>query len=422
MVQNRQFKWQWWGNKVLLVFPLLLLGFVSFACQKNNSVQFFAMGTVCSISLQDYVTKMLFDEIEQETLRIEALLSSYMDNSEIGKLNREGQNTLSTETFALIEQALDYAEQSQGRFDPSIGPLSQLWDVTGSRALKRYEKELELIRQKQAQEQAQKRPSQFSNEANNVLANIDAKRSPPSSEAIEMALSLVSYRDVKLDQNSLQVHFARKGMKLDLGSIAKGYVADQIAKILQKANAPAGVIDLGGNILLYGTKDDGVPWSVGIRGEGNNYLVGMFISQTKAVVTSGIYQRYYMHEGKRYHHILSTQNGYPLDNGMFSVTVVSASSVVADVLSTVLFIYGVEKSLQNVAQRQANGEQLEALFITEDKQVYSSSGFARLSEEQYKDLQNGIITSKELPKDKIWLFPLQEQLQFTNVPDGDILP
>lgn len=349
----------------------------------------------------------LFLDIENEVGRIENLMSSYMDESEIGVLNQNGVAMVSADTFALLQRALEYARQSGGLFDPTIGPLSQLWDITGSRHLHEEDQE--------------------AHEGEAIGWNTE--RQPPAAEEIERALALVSYRDVELDADKRVVRFAQPGMKLDLGGIGKGFAADRIAAILEAAQAPAGVIDLGGNILLHGVKPGGVPWSVGVRGEGSSYLWGMYIAEPKAVVTSGIYQRYYMHEGRRYHHILSTETGYPIGTGgtgnietdrnageaLFSVTVVTNSSTAADALATILFIYGVQKGLAEVERRQAAGEDLAALFVTLEDKVYGSKRFALLDEEQNLALQKKELKSEELDPQRIWIFPIKEGLQFVNL-------
>ncbi len=402
-----------------LLGALLLL-----ACSREpqgNSIQFFAMDTPCTITLQGYVPDSLLLSAEREVQRIEAEISSYIDDSEIGILNREGHNTLSPENFALLQQALSYAQQSNGIFDPTIGALSQLWDITASRALKTYEKKMQSDGKLAQLDRGSLLSADLSGDErqyqvdNAIAQKLREERHPPDAERIAEALKLTSWENVELNAETRHVRFARLDMKLDLGGIAKGYAADRIAAILVAADAPAGVIDLGGNILLHGNKKSGAPWSVGIRGERESYLLGMFLAQAKAVVTSGIYQRYYMHEGKRYHHILSTRTGYPIDNGMLSVTVVTDSSTAADALSTLLFIYGFDKGLQEVERRQAAGEQLEALFVTQGYQIYGSGGFARLSKTQYEQLENGQILSRELSKDKIWVYPIEAKVQFVNM-------
>ncbi|WGK70289.1 FAD:protein FMN transferase [Candidatus Haliotispira prima] len=399
-----------------------LLGLLLVACNsqatQGSSVRFFALDTPCSVTLQGHVPDSVFSDIEQEVLRIEALMSSYQEESEVSILNRVGQNTLSPETVALLRQALGYARRSDGLFDPTVGPLSRIWDITGSRAIKRREDELKaegkLAPQGSLSNDLSGNGQQYQIDGA-IAEQIRMQRQPPSKQNIAEALTLVSYRDVQLDSATGEVRFGKPGMKLDLGGIAKGFAADRIAAILKAVDAPAGVIDLGGNILLHGSKPNGDPWSVGVRAEGDNYLLGMFIARPKAVVTSGVYQRYYMHNGKRYHHILSTETGYPIDNGIFSVTVVTDDSTVADALSTLLFTYGAERGLEEVARRQTQGEEIEALFVTTNYHVYASRQFARLSTEQYNSLKDGSTKSKELPQEQIWLFPLQDNLHFVNL-------
>jgi thiamine biosynthesis lipoprotein len=165
-------------------------------------------------------------------------------------------------------------------------------------------------------------------------------------------------------------------MRLDLGAIAKGYAADEIEQILLNHKVKAAVIDLGGNIFVFGSKKDKSPWRVGIQNpesERGEYL-GIVTGGQMTVVTSGVYERYFIENGKRYHHILSTQTGFPVDNGLLSVSIVSKSSIDADALSTSLFILGIEKGMEFLKRFPDTY----AIFIDKDKKVYLSVGAGKV--------------------------------------------
>jgi len=204
----------------------------------------------------------------------------------------------------VLETALRYAELSGGAFDPTIGPLVKLWGIGTE------------------------------------------KQRIPSANEIAAALELVNYRDLIIDRNSGTAFLRRKGMELDLGGIAKGYAADEAARIAREGKVRRGIIDLGGNILALGwrleKKKDSTPWRIGvqnpfsIRGES----IGFLEVHDTSVVTSGVYERFFDNGGTRYHHILSTANGYPVDNGLLAVTIVTERSMEADALSTAVFALG----------------------------------------------------------------------------------
>jgi thiamine biosynthesis lipoprotein len=217
------------------------------------------------------------------------------------------------EVIKVLGRALFFAELSDGAFDPTIGPLVKLWGI-GS-------------------------------EAERV----------PGREEIERALSLVNWRDVVLDSGNGTVFLKKEGMLLDLGGIAKGYAADEALEIIRDAGVKGALIDLGGNIVVYGRKAaDGAPgkrqpWKIGIqdprkeRGE----FIGVIDMEDGTLVTSGDYERFFERDGRRYHHILSTKTGRPAENEISSVTVVrdlaregGGASMDADALSTTLFALG----------------------------------------------------------------------------------
>jgi thiamine biosynthesis lipoprotein len=194
----------------------------------------------------------------------------------------------------------------------------------------------------------------------------------PAEEEIAEALSLINWRDVIINEAAGTVFLARPGMRLDLGAIAKGYAADEAARIIAGAGIGRALIDLGGNILAYGVKEDGSPWRVGIQNPaaGRGAYIGVAEVRNKTLETSGVYERFVESGGRRYHHILSTRSGYPVDSGLLSVTVIGDNSMDADALSTSLFALGYEEG-RALAESMANTE---AVFVFTDLSVRGTSG------------------------------------------------
>jgi thiamine biosynthesis lipoprotein len=168
----------------------------------------------------------------------------------------------------------------------------------------------------------------------------------PEQAEIDALLPLVDYRDIQYDMEERTIFLPKKGMKLDFGAIAKGYAADELIKIITTANVKRAIIDLGGNVYVWGKKPDGTKWRVGIKNpldpEGEPVI--RLEIDTNTVVTSGAYERFFTADGIRYHHILDPKTGYPAESGILSSTIISKSSTAADALSTSVFVLGKEKA------------------------------------------------------------------------------
>jgi thiamine biosynthesis lipoprotein len=235
----------------------------------------------------------------------------------------------------LLETALYYAQLSDGAFDPTIGPLVRLWGI-----------------------------------------GTDTQRVPDEDEIAE-ALGLVNWRDVEIDRTAGTVFLRRKGMALDLGAIAKGYAGDEAARIAREYNVPRAVIDLGGNIVTVGWRGqknkESLPWRIGIQNplSGRGAYVGIVPIHDTSVVTSGVYERFFINkDGTRYHHLFSTANGYPIKNGLMSVTIITASSTTADALSTAVFALGFERGKDLIDSIPG----AEAIFVFDDRTVRITGG------------------------------------------------
>jgi len=305
------------------------------------------LGTVCVITLDKSEPVELFGEAFSIIEKEEKLMSLQIEDSDLNRVNQAAGVSsveVSPDTLEVLEAALNYAEISEGAFDPSIAPLVELWGIVTGNAVK-----------------------------------------PPEKSDIERVKDLTDYRKVSVDKANKAVFLEQKDMQIDLGAIAKGYVGDQIKEFLLSEGVERGIINLGGNIVVMGSKPGGAPWKIGIQNpfDDRGKHIGLVKVVDKTVVTSGIYERYFMHEGVRYHHILDPWTGYPVDNELASVSIISNKSIDADGLSTSLFALGVKKGLELIEEIEGS----EAIFVTRDSEVILSSGAAALFELKDSDFR-----------------------------------
>jgi thiamine biosynthesis lipoprotein len=304
----------------------------------------YVLGTVCSIRLIDGGSTKTTDEIFGRLRQIEDRMSANKDGTEIAAVNAAAGGApvkVSADTFYVISKALEYAKLTQGGFDPTVGPLVKLWNI-GSEGAK-----------------------------------------VPPKDAIAAAVRLIDYRKVEMDPTGLTVRLKSPGMRLDLGAIAKGYSADEIASICQRHRVKAAVVDLGGNVLVFGAKKDGSAWRVGVqdpKSDRGDYL-GLVTGKSMTVVTSGIYERFFIENGVRYHHILDTKTGYPVNNGLVSVSIVAERSIDADGLSTSVFALGLENGMKLVKSLPG----VYAIFVDDKARVYLSPGANKIFSLTSKD-------------------------------------
>lgn len=189
----------------------------------------------------------------------------------------------------------------------------------------------------------------------------------PDEAELKEALKYVDYTLVKVEGNSVTVP---KGVQIDLGAIAKGYIADKMAEYLKKEGVSSAILDLGGNIYALGDKR-GENWKIGIRSPFDpGEQIGYTEVKDKTVVTSGVYERCFKKDGKLYHHILNTENGMPVDNGVASVTIIAQSSADADALSTLCFALGKDKGLEVLN----NTEGVCGIFVMTGGEIFKSDG------------------------------------------------
>ena len=267
-----------------------------------------------------------FAEIE----RLEGLLSFWTDDSEIALINRNAGKApvrVSPETLGVINAALVISEWTGGSFDATIGPVIRQWDFKA--------------------------------------------QGMPDEAGLVDALGKVDYHAMRLDTEAGTAFLARKDMSFDTGGIAKGYAADAVVAKLKEAGIPAALVAVAGDIRAYGTRPDGEPWMVGVRdprGEGPEDLMATLPLMNSAISTSGDYERFFFLDGRRYHHILDPETGYPA-RGTISVTVIAPNATLADGLSTGIFVMGPEAGLQVLEEHG-----LEGIIVSSKGKTYVTDG------------------------------------------------
>ena len=312
-------------KKLLSLLLIIVLSFMLTSCMDRNVTrQSFAFDTVLTITAdekyQDEIT-----EAFRMCQEYELIFSRTNEKSELYKLNAGELEAPSQKLENIIEFSLTMSEFTDGAFDITITPLVALW-------------------------------------------NIKERTTPPTDEEIKEAKEKVDYRKVSLEPFSLG------GTTLDLGAVAKGFIADMITEYFYDHGANDVIVDLGGNIKLIGKH------TVGIRDPKNpDEIFAVMTLKDTSAVTSGAYQRYFEYDGKRYHHIIDPRTGKSADSGIASVTVVSTSSMYADALSTSIYILG-----EDALSLCAEFNDADAIIIKEDGTVITTDGFAEKYDLEYK--------------------------------------
>lgn len=315
------------------------------------SISSIKLNTAVQITIYDSQDKALLDDCLALCDKYELIFSRTNEKSELYKLNHrkdtsdkdtntDRQTTpypvsgtadtwhISEDLASLLSQGLSITRESDGAFDIAIAPLTSLWDFTAE----------------------------------------DPK--VPDDAAIQKALPLCSSDGVTIDGQDITL--PSDDIQFDVGAIAKGYIADRMKDLLVKKGVKSAIINLGGNVLCIGSKPDGTPFKVGIQkpfADRNETEAVMDITG-KSVVSSGIYERCFKQNGKLYHHILNPKTGYPYDNSLISVTIISDQSVDGDALSTTCFALGLEDGLKFAEKKGVH-----AVFITEDYELHYTDGF-----------------------------------------------
>lgn len=307
--------------------------FQNAALPQPISVSGFKLNTYVEIKGYDRACTM---ELLQNALALcdkyEHMFSRTDKDSILSELNQNHTAVVPEELGELIEYGITYGNLSGGSFDISIGAVSSLWDFTAAAPV------------------------------------------PPDRDAVSKAAASVNYADINIKKNQDKTYTVvlPEDMILDLGAIAKGYIADKIKEYLIENGVKSALINLGGNVLCVGDRPGNGSYIISVRlpfGEASEYLCRLAVSDM-SVVSSGTYERCFTYDGTFYHHMLDPRTGYPYDNGLSQVTVISKDSVTGDCLSTSCFTLGLDEGLKLIE----NTAGVEAIFVTKDNVTHLSSG------------------------------------------------
>lgn len=331
-------------KKISMMMTCILLIFMFAGCSKTNKeinktslkmdtvLQLKAYGPKASKAID--VAFIRIDEIEQ-------MASATIESSDISKINQAAGKeyvNVHPEVIKMLKTAVKYSKLSNGAFDITIGPIIKLWGI-----------------------------------------GTDNER-VPTEEEIKSKLPLVGYNNIIINEQDNSVKLLKEGMSIDLGGIAKGFAADEVVKIFKEHGVNSAIISLGGSsIYTLGQKPDGTPWAVGIehpRKDSNQSYLGIINLSEQALSTSGDYERFFMKDGKRYHHILNPATGYPTDNGVMSDTIVVDSNIpdcnmLADILTKTVFVSGIDKGLEIIDSVPG----VSCMAVGTDYKIYKSSSW-----------------------------------------------
>lgn len=284
-------------------------------------------------------------EIDDCIKTLENQISIRVLDSEVALCNRnyaiDGIYELSSELVDYLNQEMDICEETDGAFSPCIRPLADLWGIE------------------------------------------DGEQDIPEDDVILQTLDKVDISKLEIADSGILFH--EEYMAIDFGAVGKGIACDQVVELFAEKNIPAAVVSIGGSIAVYGNKGKGEKWHIGIqnpRGEEGDVLGVLEFSGSKMISTSGDYEKYFEVDGKRYHHILDPRTGYPADNELMSVTIISDSGFLSDALSTACFVMGLDEGF---AYAEKKG--VEAVFVTKDKKVYITKALKRMFSLKEKDYE-----------------------------------
>lgn len=295
------------------------------------SQEIFAMDTYMTVTAYgDNAQKGVTDAVA-EIQRLDNLLSIGKEDSEISKLNKSGSAAVSDDTAVMVAKALDLYKSTGGAFDITVLPLMELWGFTTQEYY------------------------------------------VPTEDEIQSTLQRVGADKLTWDESTKTLTLGNK-QEIDLGGIAKGFTSSRIMEIFKKDGVTCGMVSLGGNVHLLGTKQDGSAWRVGIQDPNNtDDMLGVLEANDCAVITSGAYERNFEKDGVTYHHIIDPATGKPSNSGLTSVTIVSKDGTLADGLSTSLFVMGKDKA---IAYWKQHADEFDTILVDKDRNVYITEGIA----------------------------------------------
>jgi len=311
---------------LLIVLVILWLMISRQDTETTLKGSYFYLGTLIEITLYDTDDQALLKDLEATISFYDQLLDRNKADSDISRLNQSKYSQVHPHTYDLISQAYSYSQVTQGYFDITINPLVDLWAIN------------------------------------------TPDEQVPSNQAIQEVLDHVDYREIEL----LDDNYIRLGdhTSLDLGGIAKGFIADKLHDQLKEMGLSRALINLGGNIYAYGNSPNDTAWNIGIKHPGPEGLgpILKLMLTDRSIVTSGVTERFFEQDGIRYHHILNPFDGYPINNDILSVTIISDQSIDGDALATGMFALGRQAAFEKLREF----EDIEMIIITSSQGIYYS--------------------------------------------------
>lgn len=317
---------------VLAVLSILAVSLFKSRQKESVTISRAMMGTIVQVTIMegpegyfDRAAETAFTEIQ----RLEKIFSSYKTDSDVARIsNNAGQQVrVSHETIEVLKTAVLVAGLSGGAFDPTVGALGKAWGYSGEKGV------------------------------------------VPSKAEMAKVLPLVDYRSIKIDEAASTAGLKRKGMSLNLGGVAKGYIVNKAVEALKREGVTRGIIHAGGDMVVF-QKGEKEPFSIGIQHPRKKQLLGKALVYNGAVATSGDYERFFEIGGKRFHHILDPRTGFPAE-GTRSATIVAKDPTLADALSTAVFVMGPQKGMELIERLP----DVEGVIVDSEGRVERSSGF-----------------------------------------------
>ena len=312
------------------VLPVLLLPLLLTACSPHKAQSSFtAMDTFMTIQATGKNPEQALAAAQERVMEIEGNISTTLNSSDVYRLNHGEKITVSQDTRILTTYGLNLAQQTQGALNPALYPVTSAWGfTTGTYTI-------------------------------------------PTAFELSQLLPLTDYTKIKLNWDRIELE---PGMALDFGALGKGYAGDEIVRILKERGITSALLDLGGNVQALGKKNDGTMWNIGIRNPWGGSASAALKIADQAVITSGGYERFFTaKDGHQYIHIFDSNTGYPVENGVVSVTIVAESGLYADGLSTGMFVMGLEKASDFWKQHK----DFEMIIFTEEHNLYYTEGLVK---------------------------------------------
>jgi thiamine biosynthesis lipoprotein len=319
--------------KKLATLFFLSLAFVSYG-QITHKKKLYMLGSPFEITVvaKDTIQgNEYIDLAVAEVKRIENLISDWIPTTQISQVNKNAgikPVKVDTEVFDLVGRAIKVSQITSGAFDISYASMDKIWKFDGS------------------------------------------MKTMPTEEAIKKSVSKIGYKNIILDSKEQTIFLKNEGMKLGLGGIGQGFIADKIKALLQSKGCVSGIVNVSGDINTWGKQSDGKPWTVAIVNPMNkNKVFATFPLEDSAVETSGSYEKFVTFNGVRYSHIIDPRTGYPAQ-GVVSVSVFAKQTEIADALATGIFVLGIEVGIDLVNQLKG----IECIMVDDKGKIHSSKG------------------------------------------------